>query len=123
MKEIQVHIGRQIQSVEASLDGFLLGEGNGVELTAENIADALGYVPADQEDVDRLSEEIANLSLGKHTDGLVYIFMNGEPVGNGLNISGGTVGDSDNIALSDGVLTILSLANEPALADSVLSIA
>lgn len=75
------------------------------------------------ERVDKLSEEIANLSLGKHTDGLVYIFVNGKPVGNGLNISGGTVGDSDNIALSDGVLTILSLANEPALADSVLSIA
>ena len=58
MKEIQVHIGRRNQSVEASLDGFLLGDGGGgVDLTAENIKTALGYTPADQEDVDKLSEE------------------------------------------------------------------
>lgn len=62
MKEIQVHIGRRNQSVEASLDGFLLGDGGGgVDLTAENIKTALGYTPADQEDVDKLSEEIADL--------------------------------------------------------------
>ena len=31
------------------------------------------------------------ITLGKHTDGLIYIFIGGIPVGNGLSISGGTV--------------------------------
>lgn len=58
MKEIQVHIGKRNKSIQAKLTGYLLGEGGGVDLTAENIADALGYVPADQEDVEKLSEKI-----------------------------------------------------------------
>ena len=60
MKEIQVHIGRRNQTVEANLTGFLLDGGGGVDLTAENIKTALGYTPADQEDVDKLSEEIVD---------------------------------------------------------------
>lgn len=60
MKEIQVHIGRRNPSVKANLTGFLLGGGDGVDLTAENIKTALGYTPADQEDVDKLSEEIVD---------------------------------------------------------------
>ena len=43
------------------------------------------------EAVDRLSETINTLTLGKHTDGLVYIFIGGQPIGNGLDISGGSV--------------------------------
>ena len=36
-----------------------------------------------------------DISLGVHTDGLIYIFIGGVPVGNGLNVSGGTVDTPD----------------------------
>lgn len=35
--------------------------------------------------------DLSTLTLGIHTDGLVYIFLGGKPMGNGLNISGGTI--------------------------------
>lgn len=68
----------------------------------------------------------ANISLGINTDGLIYIFVDGKPVGTGLSISGGGTVEpevSDDITLSDGVMTILALANEPTLTDGVLAIA
>lgn len=34
--------------------------------------------------------DLSTLTLGVHTDGLVYIFLGGKPVGSGLNISGGS---------------------------------
>lgn len=40
---------------------------------------------------DSLSEEnvdLSTLTLGKHTDGLIYIFLGGKPMGNGLSING-----------------------------------
>lgn len=55
------------------------------------------------------------LSLGVHTDGLIYIFKDGEPIGNGIEMGaiGDIVGnvDSDNIItlsgnLSEGVYTL-----------------
>ena len=55
-------------------------------------------IAANAESVDKLSEAIADqkialdgITLGRHTDGLVYIFIGGQPVGNGLDISGGEV--------------------------------
>lgn len=35
--------------------------------------------------------DLSTLTLGIHTDGLVYIFLGGKPMGNGLNISGGSI--------------------------------
>lgn len=35
--------------------------------------------------------DLSTLTLGKHTDGLIYIFLGGKPMGNGLDISGGTI--------------------------------
>lgn len=70
-------------------------DGSDATVTSENIEEALDYTPAKQTDVDKLSEEIADLkttiTLGQHTDGLVYIFIGGKPVGNGLSISGGGI--------------------------------
>lgn len=70
-------------------------DGSDAEVTDENIKTALGYTPADQKGVDKLSEEIVNLkttiTLGQHTDGLIYIFIGGVPVGDGLSISGGGI--------------------------------
>ena len=61
------------------------------------------------------------LTLGYHTDGLVYIFANGVPVGNGIKISGGT-GTTDVITVADGVMTISALAKEPTQNEGVLNI-
>jgi hypothetical protein len=66
-----------------------LPNAGGADVTAESITTALGYVPADQAAVERLSEAIADygtLTLDVYTDGLVYIFKNGVPVGNGVKI-------------------------------------
>lgn len=84
-----------------------------------------------ENDFSQLSEEKVDktsITLGQHTDGLIYIFVDGKPVGSGLSISGGgtvepdTPTVTDNITLVDGVMTILALANEPTLTDGVLYI-
>lgn len=59
------------------------------------------------EEFDRLSKQIADygtLTLGMHTDGLVYIFKNGSPVGVGIELPeggglGGYIDSENNIVL------------------------
>jgi hypothetical protein len=61
--------------------------------------------------------EVNSLTLGVHTDGLIYIFKNGKPIGIGVEVGGGTSGDiigtvdeNNNIVLTgvlaDGTYTI-----------------
>ena len=102
------------------------------EVTAETIVSALGYTPANQEDVSTLSEQKANkqgLSLGVGEDGLVYLFVDGAAQGNGLDIkadviSGDVIGyvDNDNNiiltgALADGAYTFKYEDSEGATVD------
>lgn len=50
-------------------------------------------------DISLLDGKISNLTLGLHTDGLFYIFINGEPVGNGISLpeaSGDVYGNVDS---------------------------
>lgn len=42
-------------------------------------------------DAKAVGEILATLTLGQHTDGLIYIFLGGKPVGNGLSITSGEV--------------------------------
>lgn len=72
-------------------------------ITAAMVTAALGYTP--------ISPGVA--TLGMHTDGLLYLFVGGSPVGNGVELpSGGISGyvDSDNNiiinGLSDGSYTV-----------------
>lgn len=51
-----------------------------------------GGSPADAKAV---GDKFKGLSIGKHTDGLIYIFINGTPVGSGLNI--GNAGIEDDV--------------------------
>ena len=99
-------------------------KGSDATVTAENVKSALGYTPADQKDVDNLLEEIVDheddttihvtptekqtwngkvdktaLTLDKHTDGLIYIFVDGVKVGNGVEL--GTVVEGDVIGVVD----------------------
>lgn len=43
-----------------------------------------------KEEFNQLKEDIATITLGKHSDGLIYIFIGGVPVGSGLRVSGGS---------------------------------
>lgn len=67
------------------------------------LTDDVGF--AKQSEVDGLSEEIADkvdktgITLGEHTDGLIYVFINGIPTGNGVEM--GTTGDIVGIVDSD----------------------
>lgn len=53
-------------------------------------------------------DKYASLTLGKHTDGLIYLFKSGVPVGNGVEITGevvegdiiGYIDENNNIILS-----------------------
>lgn len=42
-------------------------------------------------DAKAVGDILATLTLGQHTDGLIYIFIGGKPVGNGLSINSGEV--------------------------------
>ena len=43
--------------------------------------------------VDSLKSDLTNFSLGVHTDGFLYIFHNGEPIGSGVSMPSGVTGD------------------------------
>ena len=70
---------------------------------------------ATTDEINALKGDLSTLSLGVHTDGLVYIFINGKPVGTGVEFvtSGDVVGyvdDAKNIVitgnLADGTYTL-----------------
>lgn len=82
-----------------------------------------GYTPVKgkdywtEEDKEEINEELSKkLTLGVHTDGLVYVFVNGQPQGNGVEFIGnsgdvvGYVNSENNIVLTgnlqDGTYTI-----------------
>lgn len=95
---------------------------NNISILQNNMSTAQGNISSlKEEKVDKTS-----ITLGQHTDGLIYIFVDGKPVGTGLSISGGGTVEpetADEITLTDGVMTILALANEPTLTDGVLTVA
>ena len=47
-----------------------------------------------REEISKLKEDIDDLTLGIHTDGLVYIFIGGVPMGNGLSLNASSGGNS-----------------------------
>ena len=44
--------------------------------------------PGQPADAKAVGDILATLTLGQHTDGLIYIFLGGKPMGNGLSING-----------------------------------
>ena len=89
------------------LDTTLTQSGKAADAKAVGDALAEKQPKGDYLTQSKLSE---NITLGRHTDGLVYIFIGGNPVGNGLSISGVTM---DEITVVDGTMTILALAKTP----------
>ena len=73
-------------------------DGSDASVTATNIQTALGYTPANP----------SALSLGIHTDGLVYLFVSGQPVGSGIQLTAagdvvGYVDENNNIVVKGGL--------------------
>ena len=106
----EIHIGADEPTDGEKLWIDLDDDGDG--LTAEDVKNALGYTPANAEAVGELSEAIADkvsktgITLGLHSDGKYYIFVDGTPVGTGLELSGnsgdvfGYVDANNNIILN-----------------------
>lgn len=69
---------------------------NNVSITSADIMAALGYIPANPN----------VLSLGVHTDGLLYLFIDGTPFGTGIEMTAGNgdvvgyVDENNNIVVS-----------------------
>lgn len=90
LSSIVVYASDSNENVIAETDGI-----NASEVSYVNTASGLSSTNV-QSAIDELSEETSQLSsekvdkasitLGVHTDGLVYIFVNGSPKGNGLDI-------------------------------------
>lgn len=49
--------------------------------------------------VEALKSDLGSLSLGTHTDNLAYIFRDGQPIGNGIEMTGGSGGNSEFVEL------------------------
>lgn len=64
-----------------------------------NIGANAEAIEALETDILLLDDKISSLTLGLHTDGLFYIFVNGEPIGNGISLpkaSGDVYGNVDS---------------------------
>jgi hypothetical protein len=88
---------------------------NVTKLNADNMNHIENGIGAATDEIGALKSDLSTLSLGVHTDGLVYIFINGKPVGTGVEFvtSGDVVGyvdDKKNIVitgdLADGTYTL-----------------
>lgn len=89
---------------------------NYYNIATSSIIAALGYTPASTTALQRLTVEKVSkkgLSIGIHTDGLLYLYLDGKPTGNGIRISGGMVGE--------GVSTTIARLGSAQLGTSVLA--
>lgn len=91
---ITPHIGNNGNWFISDTDTGKPSRGQDASVTATNIQNALGFTPANP----------SALSLGIHTDGLVYLFVSGQPVGNGIELSAtgdviGYVDENNNIVV------------------------
>ena len=90
----------------------------GMAADAKAVGDALSSVSTLLQVITENDDDTTGLTLGVHTDGLVYLFVNGVPQGNGLDIKAdvvegdvfGYVDENNNIvldgALADGTYTV-----------------
>lgn len=112
-------VRKQIQAAEAKIvpvDDTLQESGKAAD--AKTVGENINSLKEDK-------ASIKQLSLGIYTDGLMYIFVNGEPIGLGIEVGSSepVIPESlDKISVVDGIMTILSLANKPTQSGSILTI-
>ena len=101
--------------------------------TEAEFAEKLAMEVPSKEEFSRLSLEKvdkSNITLDKHTDGLIYIFIDGKPVGNGVEVTGevvegdviGNLDENNNLLLSgdiaDGTYTLKWLKDDGTYTDA-----
>lgn len=86
MKDIEARkrldeIDTQIKDIAKQIEQGGIGEkgepGSDANVTSANVIKALGYTPVAKN----------KITLGVHTDGLVYLFVDGTPVGDGIELT------------------------------------
>ena len=95
-KERQISTFGIVIQVTAAVEAVHGDSANYYNIAASSIIAALGYTPASTGSVQRLAVEKVSksgLSIGIHTDGLLYVFVDGKPTGDGIRVSGGIIGD------------------------------
>lgn len=122
-KGIQGDKGEKGEQGPAGADGAKGEKGDKGDKGDTGPAGPDGYTPVKgkdywtEEDKEEINEELSKkLTLGVHTDGLVYVFVNGQPQGNGVEFIGnsgdvvGYVDSANNIVLTgniaDGTYTV-----------------
>lgn len=84
------------------------GKANSSDLTAHTVNSTVHITAEERTKWNKVIADLSTLTLGIHTDGLIYLYVNGEPVGTGVEAgaSGDVVGyvDSDNNIIVSGTL-------------------
>ncbi|MBO5128821.1 MAG: BppU family phage baseplate upper protein [Oscillospiraceae bacterium] len=86
---IMIRVSRSVEPVAADSENYY-------HIAGESIIAALGYTPASTLSVQMLTTQKVSKSgirLGIGTDGLLYLYVDNRPVGTGIYLSGGVVGD------------------------------
>ena len=88
-------------------------DANALYLTPDD-ASNIKQIETNKNDIATLKQDVESyesLTLGKHSDGLIYIFKNGSPIGNGLEIQANVVEgdvfgyvDENNVIVLNGAL-------------------
>lgn len=83
---------------------YLLGKVNELNEKCESLIKEL------EEDISQLSEEKVDktgITLATHTDGLIYLFVDGKPVGIGLDLSGGGTSTGLSSEIKSAIMTVV----------------
>ena len=135
--DISEDLEKRIESGE--LDGadgksaYEFAKDGGYTGTEAEFAEKLAMEVPSKEEFSRLSSEKVDktgITLDKDADGLIYIFIDGKPVGNGVEVTGeivegdviGTLDENNNLLLSgdiaDGTYTLKWLKKDGTYADA-----
>ncbi len=94
LSSVVVYASDSNENISTETDGILASEVSYINttsgLSSTNVQAAIDEL---LEETSQLSSEIADLTLGLHTDGLVYLFKDGIKQGTGIAMVGGETGD------------------------------
>ena len=85
----------KVKQADGSVVSIPLGLGDANDVVALHNSNLTAHTDI-REKISQLSSEKvdkSNITLGLHTDGLFYIFVDGTPVGNGIALPSGSAGD------------------------------
>ena len=99
----------QAEIVEIKQNSITQDQAAFLQAAAQSAAINAGRAEAAAKRAAEAVSDLSSLTLGRHTDGLIYIFLGGQPMGNGLDISGGEAAEpvwADPV-VDQGILSIV----------------